>query len=166
MQRKYNLMPRTPNSIPLTLPEQEKVKTLSASGKTPHSIAKELNRSPHTIRRYLSCPEASKQIQEIKEELPSMFEGLAKRMITSITDEDIQKINAYQRTVSAAVGTDKMRLLRDQSTENVDIRALHLSLEELERQEQELLKFIGKKEEVAEVDTQDIVSEEKVKENE
>ena len=125
-------MPRTPNSIPLTLQEQEKVKTLSASGKTPHSIAKELNRSPHTIRRYLSCPEASTQIQEIKEELASMFEELGKRMLTSITDEDIQKINAYQRTVSAGISTDKMRLLKGQSTENLAIdavlRSIHSSI--------------------------------------
>ena len=132
MQRKCKLMPRTPNSIPLTLQEQEKVKTLSASGKTPHSIAKELNRSPHTIRRYLSCPEASTQIQEIKEELASMFEELGKRMLTSITDEDIQKINAYQRTISAGISTDKMRLLKGQSTENLAIdttlRNLHSSL--------------------------------------
>ena len=125
-------MPRTPNSIPLTLQEQEKVKTLSASGKTPHSIAKELKRSPHTIRRYISCPEASTQIQEIKEELSGMFEGLAKRMITSISDEDILKINAYQRTVSAGISTDKYRLLSGQSTDNLAIdatlRSIHSKL--------------------------------------
>lgn len=134
MQRKYKLMPRTYNSPPLSIQEKEKVKVLSASGKTPHSIAKELSRSPHTIKRYLSCPEASRQIQEIKEELGDFFEDLAKRMITSITDQDIKKINAYQRTVSAGISVDKLRLLKDESTENIDIRAAIGNLEEMKAQ--------------------------------
>lgn len=50
-----------------------------------------------------------------------MYEELAKRMITSITEKDIQKINAYQRTLSAGISTDKMRLLKDKSTENIGI---------------------------------------------
>ena len=40
-------------------------------------------------------------------------------MAGSITDEDIKKLNAYQRTVSAAIATDKAQLLKGQPTANV-----------------------------------------------
>jgi hypothetical protein len=42
-------------------------------------------------------------------------------MVDSITDEDITKINAYQRTIAAAAATDKMRLLCCQETPTVSI---------------------------------------------
>ncbi len=58
------------------------------------------------------------------------------RMLTTISDEDITRINAYQRTVSAAVSTDKMRLLRGHSTENI---ALHAIVEQIEREDRERL---------------------------
>lgn len=120
-------MPRTRNSTPLSIQEKEKINALSVSGKTPHAVAKEINRSPHTIRRYLLCPETQEHIQVIKQELSNIYEELARRMIASITDEDIQKINAYQRTVSAGISTDKMRLLRDESTANISIKVQDLS---------------------------------------
>ena len=105
----------------LTVKELEQIKVLRASGLSFHAIAVQIDRDPKTVKKVCLEPEASNQIQEIKEELSGMFEGLAKRMITSITDADIQKINAYQRTVSAGISTDKMRLLRDQSTDNIAI---------------------------------------------
>lgn len=117
---------------PLTVKELEQIKVLRASGLSFHAIAVQIDRDPKTVKKACLEPETSNQIQEIKEELSGMFEGLAKRMITSITDADIQKINAYQRTVSAGISTDKMRLLRDQSTENLAIegvlRAAHNNL--------------------------------------
>ena len=117
---------------PLTVKELETIKALRASGLTYHAIALEISRDPKTIKKACLEPEASTQIQEMKQELADMFEELGKRMLTSITDEDIQKINAYQRTVSAGISTDKMRLLKGQSTENLAIdttlRNLHSSL--------------------------------------
>ena len=76
------------------------------------------------------------QIEAIKEDLAASFEDLAKRMIASIADADIRGINAYQRTVASAVAVDKMRLLRDQSTQNV---ALHSIVEAIERKRRERL---------------------------
>ena len=108
---------KAPN--PLTVKELEQIKALRASGLTYHAISKEIDRDPKTVKKACLEPQAAQEIQVMKEELADMFEGLAKRMITSITDEDIQKINAYQRTVSAGISTDKMRLLREESTDNV-----------------------------------------------
>jgi hypothetical protein len=110
---------RPPN--PLTVKELEHIKVLRASGLTYHAIAVEISRDPKTIKKACLEPEASMQIQEMKQELADMFEALGKRMLTSITDEDIQKINAYQRTVSAGISTDKMRLLKGQSTQNIAV---------------------------------------------
>ncbi len=104
----------------LTLEEKEQAKALFASGKTYHAIGKELGRSPHTIKSYLTTPDAAQQVEKIKEELASMFEGLARRMIESITAADIKKINAYQRTVSAGIATDKSKSLRgEEDTDKV-----------------------------------------------
>jgi hypothetical protein len=128
-------MPRTHNSTPLTLTEKETINALSASGKTPHAIGVELRRSPHTVKRHLQCPEAQQRVNTIKRELADLFEELSRRMIESITEKDIQKINAYQRTVAAGISTDKMRLLRNLSTQNLDISA---ALEEAEAEERVL----------------------------
>jgi len=109
---------------PLILEEIEKIKILRASGATPHNIAQQLRRSQHTIQKALNCEDVAVEIQEIKKELSDFFEDLAYRMISSITDQDIKGINAYQRTLSAGIATDKMRLLRGESTENLNSLSL------------------------------------------
>lgn len=129
---------RPPN--PLTMPELEKAKALYALGKSYHAIGLELNRDSKTIKKWLSEPETAKEIEAIKEDLSEMFEGMAKKMLASISDEDIQRINAYQRVVSSGIATDKARLLKGQATERIDVRALHLSLDEIRKKKAELLK--------------------------
>ena len=57
----------------------------------------------------------------MQKDLGGIFDDLAKRMVGSITDEDINKLNAYQRTVSAAIATDKAQLLKGQPTMNVGV---------------------------------------------
>ncbi len=52
------------------------------------------------------------------------------RLLTSISDEDILKLNCYQRVIAAGITVDKLRLLRDQSTENISINEIKRSLEE------------------------------------
>jgi hypothetical protein len=44
-------------------------------------------------------------------------------MITSITDADIGKLDAYRRTLSGAVATDKALLLRGEAT-SIDVHVL------------------------------------------
>jgi len=92
----------------LTTEEKELVKLLSAKGESCYAISLQVKRSPHTIKKYLSEPETSIEVQEKKQELSDMFEDVARRMIQSVTDESI----------SAGIATDKMRLLRDQSTDD------------------------------------------------
>ena len=102
----------------LTVDEMEKIKNLLALGRSWNSVAAELGRDPKTVKKY--SEQHSGEIEEEKQELADFFESLAKRMITSISDEDIHNINAYQRTIASAAATDKMRLLRGQATSIVD----------------------------------------------
>ncbi len=127
-------MGNTKRAKPLTVPELERAKALSALGHSYRAIAVELNRSDKTIKRALTrTPEVIQEVKKIKLELSDLFENLAERMVTSITDADIQKLDAYKRTLSGAVAVDKMRLLRDQSTGNLNIKELALIEIDLKR---------------------------------
>lgn len=132
---------------PLNISELEQIKALKASGLTYHAISKEINRDPKTIKKVCLAPRIANEIQVIKEELGDFFENLAKRMIASITEEDIKKINAYQRTLSAAVSIDKMRLLREQSTENISLAAI---VEKIDREEREKRQRLCRKDKTGE----------------
>ena len=59
------------------------------------------------------------EVETLQKDLGDIFDDLAKRMVSSITDADINKLNAYQRTVSAAIATDKAQLLKGRPTENL-----------------------------------------------
>src|SRR5512135_375552 len=103
----------------LTVDEESKIKTLLALGKTPFAVAKEVGRDPKTVKKLSQRDDAASQIEVMKKDIADQFEGIVQRMLSSVSDEDIQKISAYQRVLSAAVGTDKVRLLRGESTENI-----------------------------------------------
>jgi hypothetical protein len=106
----------------LSVEEVEKMKALLANGMTPHAVGKELGRDPKTIRRYAEKTEIAQEIKVIQGELADQYEDMAHRMLTSITDEDIEKLSAYQRMVSSGIAIDKARLLKDLSTQNVGVK--------------------------------------------
>lgn len=104
----------------LTTEEKETIKVMVASGETYFSISKQISRDPKTVKKYALTPDVADEIAEKKNELADLFEDLAKRMLTSITPEDIKNINAYQRTLSAAVATDKAKLLKEQGSVTIN----------------------------------------------
>jgi len=117
---------RIKGSLSLTVEEVERAKALSALGRSYRAIARELKRSPHTIKRALtSSAQIAGEVQVMKKDLASSFEGLANRMVDSITDADILELDAYKRTLSGAIATDKCQLLRGLPTENINIQVLH-----------------------------------------
>lgn len=103
----------------MTAYEREKATTLLASGLTANAVGLQLKRDPKTIRALLHQPGVSEKVEDKRQELSEMYEALSRRMIESISDQDISKISAYQRVISSGVCTDKMRLLRGQSTVNL-----------------------------------------------
>jgi hypothetical protein len=119
----------------LTIEEGEIIKQKHAAGATACAIAKQLNRSQNTIQKFLDNPGVQKQIEEKKKDLISLFEDIAIRNLTSITDADIKGVSAYQRTLSAAVATDKLRLLRGESTDNISI--IERSIREMQQLEKD-----------------------------
>ena len=82
---------------------------------------------------------AYSQIIEKKAELADMYEEMSRRMIESIKNIDIDKINAYQRVIAASACTDKMRLLRGESTNNEKV--VILSVPRTLEQYQEILRL-------------------------
>ena len=108
-------------STRMTLEEQAQVKALLATGISPTAIAKRIGRDHKTVIAFSKIPATVEEVGELKEDLGNAYEGLARRMIDSITDDDITKINAYQRTVASGIAYDKMRLQRGQSTNNTSI---------------------------------------------
>lgn len=121
----------------LTLEEKTHIKTLRAAGKSYCAIARETGRTKETIKKYAEKPEAQAEIAATQSKLADDYESLARRMITSISDDDIHKINARDRTVSAGIATDKMRLLREQSSANVSLIACVKMVEDREAQKSE-----------------------------
>jgi len=126
--------------IPLSVMELQQVKALRASGLTFHAISKRLDRDPKTIKKACLDPEMATEIEQVKVVLADRFEDLAVRMVASISDEDITRINAYQRTVAGAIAADKMRLLSGQSTANLGI---HMIVETMERERKQRPKELG-----------------------
>jgi hypothetical protein len=104
--------------------ELERAKALSALGHSYRAVGAELGRCDKTIKKALTrSPEVIQEVREIKAELADSFGDLARRMITSITDADIGKLDAYRRTLSGAVATDKMQMLRGEPT-SIDVHVL------------------------------------------
>ncbi len=117
---------------PLDLYEIEQIKVLKASGLSYYAVAKKVGRDHKTVKRYCMDPRTAEEIKEIQRELAGYFEDLGVRLITSISDEDILKLNCYQRVIAAGIAVDKFRLLRNESTENINIHEVHANIEDTE----------------------------------
>ena len=130
----------------LTTEERERIKILLAEGLSYSAIGRTLGRDHKTIAKVATEPGMALAVLNKKKELADEYEELARRMLTSIKDSDIDRISAYQRTLSAAVSTDKMRLLRDQSTDNVAaLIEFHDYIEERAKKLQALLNALRAK---------------------
>lgn len=106
-------------SKPPTVKELGKAKALFALGKTYNQVAKELSRDPKSIKKWLTQPEVAQEIVELKKEVAGLYEDLSQRILESITDETIKEAKLRDRVISAGVCTDKSRLLKGQSTQNI-----------------------------------------------
>jgi sugar-specific transcriptional regulator TrmB len=113
-----------PKRSPLSAEEQEKAKTLYASGKTIHGVAQALNRSSHTLKRFLHKPEIVKEVGVQREIFAEMFDSITDRTLRGVTDEDIKKSSLLQKMTAAGITIDKALLLRNQPTTIVDVRIL------------------------------------------
>jgi hypothetical protein len=127
---------KSPN--PLDLYEIEQIKVLKANGLTDYAIAKKVGRDRKTIQRCCMDPRNAEEIKVIQRKLAGFFEDLSVRLITSISDEDIERLNCYQRVIAAGIAVDKCRLIRNESTENISIDTVNRNIEETEERIMEL----------------------------
>jgi len=102
----------------LNTQEIKTIITRTAEGITPNAIGKELQRCNKTVAAVLQREGISAQVDVVRQELADRYEELNHRLLDSISNTDIAKINAYQRIVGCGILTDKVRLLRGQSTSN------------------------------------------------
>jgi len=114
-----------------TVKELQTAKALYAIGKTYNQVGKELKRDPKTIKKWLSEPETAKEVAALKVEVADLYDDLGQRILQSITDEDIKAVKLKDRVVSAGICTDKSRLLRDLSTQNIAIESHAKRIEDL-----------------------------------
>jgi hypothetical protein len=118
------MKPKGKPNEPLTETERERAKVLRASGKTPSAIAKGMGRSHHTLQKFLDKPEVQKQVSIQREELASMFDHVAHRVVSSVTPEDVTKATLQQKMVSAGIAVDKAALLRGEIPVTVNVSVL------------------------------------------
>ena len=146
---------------PLDLYEIEQIKVLKANGLADNAIAKKVGRDRKTVKRCCLKPKNAEEIKDIQRKLAGYFEDLGIRLITSISDEDILKLNCYQRVIAAGIAVDKLRLLRDESTENISIDDIRAKREDLAER---IMELKIKRSEIAGVDyeTEDQKLKEKV----
>lgn len=115
---------RKKGDLPLTTEETSRVKTYAAMGLSYRQIGRELKRSDHTIKKLLSTPAVAAEVRSKKAELSDMFERLAIRTIEAVSADDIKNASLQQKAVSSGIFIDKMQLLRDQPTANINVSAL------------------------------------------
>ncbi len=127
----------------LTVAEIENIKVLKASGLTNYSVSKRVGRSVKTVKRCCQEPRNAEEIRSLQQEIASFFEDLTMRLLTSISDADIEKMNGQSRFVSAGIAVDKLRLLRGDSTENIAVKASRAAVFEMDQQIIELEKKLS-----------------------
>lgn len=107
---------------------------MRAAGYSYKTIADTQGRDIQTVKRV--CLRNAAEIAAMKEPVDDLYDGAAFRSLSSITDDDIRKSSFLQRITAAAIATDKMRLLRGESTQNFSIHAVVTSLDEEYRKRQ------------------------------
>jgi hypothetical protein len=90
--------------------EKTKILKLSAAGMSANTVGKQIKRNRRTVQKFLDEP-SSKAI------LADMYERLNRKILESVTAEDIEKATLQQKSVSAAIMTDKALLLRGEPTQ-------------------------------------------------
>ena len=105
----------------LTTEEKQQIATLSADGWPAYRIAKHMNRSPHTVRRYLDTPEALAIVRDEKRELAVLYREKARACVVAIDADKISKSSALQLATAAGICTDKALLLAGEPTVNMAV---------------------------------------------
>ena len=116
-------MKELPARQQLTNEEKQQITSLAADGWSDYRIGKAVNRSPHTVKAFLSKPEVVKDVQSEKSELAVLYQQKAHEIVASISDSDIAAASLQQKAISSGVLLDKSLLLSGQPT-GINIQVL------------------------------------------
>lgn len=116
----------------MTTEEKQQAVLLAAQGMTPHAIGKALRRDEKTVKKELKKPETQLQVVDAQVHLAGLFEQRAVEYMESITTEDILKMDAYKRTLSAGIAIDKARLIKGQTNVNMAVVIAQACIESME----------------------------------
>lgn len=141
---------RTP--LELSTIQQVSVLAMLDTGLSENVIADHIGVSNSTVNeirhnerlRYL----LTGNVERVKKSLPAMLYEAAVQGISSITMEEIKKLNPLQRMTMAAIGIDKARLLEGLTTENIGIvplvNRIQDEIQSAREQQAQLIELINK----------------------
>ena len=96
---------------------------LTNSGLSTREVAARLGVGPTSVSDWSNgkniTPDVLAMADSVSRDMAAAYEGIAWQVIGKITAEDIAGASLLEKVKSATLSTDKMRLLRDQSTANV-----------------------------------------------
>jgi len=102
--------------------DTDKVVALARKGKSNKDIALATGIHFNTVGTVLKRYELNeKEIQVFDKSKVSILKDLQRRIINSISDDDLVKMNAYQKTTMLGILIDKERLIAGQSTSNQQV---------------------------------------------
>jgi hypothetical protein len=118
---------------PLTETEQERAKVLHAGGKSANAIAKNLGRNRRTVAKFLDKPEVRQQVSVQREELAGMFDSVAHRVVSAVSDEDVARANLVGKLTAAGIAVDKASMLRGELPGPINVNILLECVQEVRR---------------------------------
>ena len=144
LQEKQEKQEKQP--IPLTHRRQDNNKRLTdveqlliaaskieSPDKTYREIANENGISVSTAYQYCNDDKLKTKLttaEHIKKALSADLYITAQRSLDAITDDRLQKVNAYQNAIITATCIDKARLIEGQSTHNISLAGRFMMLQE------------------------------------
>ena len=110
--------------FPPTTEEKSTITVMAAAGASQNKIAKAIGRSRHLIKNTLALPEVKQAVKIEKVQLAEEFQSAARRVLVSISDEDISKASLQQKAISSGILLDKSLLLSGDAFPVVNIAIL------------------------------------------
>ena len=110
--------------VGLTTAEVAQVKTMAAAGYSCRAIGRSLQRSAHTVKRFLSRPEVVRDVESEKQELATEYRGKARDILTSVDDATITKAGLKDRAIASGVFLDKSLALTGEAPVVLNVSAL------------------------------------------
>jgi hypothetical protein len=122
-EKQLDTIPSRPPTAPKGISTQEVVE-LSSKGLSDRQIATLLNCSKTTVNHHLRNHRTDiKGLKYFKQNKADILALYQKKLLYSITTDDIKKMPAGTKITGAAILFDKERLLRGESTENIAVRS-------------------------------------------